>query len=239
MEVSWRRPRASKQGSEGDAVTFRRHQSALSYLIIVLPFQGDLSDAPLAFSAARCPRIVHAHPLAVHVPVDSDNDMPRRPRPTSRRPPQNAIISPVKAIPTPPVSRGKSASGPKLRRKPHPEEAEPDESSADSDSEGFGPSGAGASRSESEEDGLGEDALDADDGAEPDAPRVAQWVDDEELDEVSEEESESSEDEEAHKSRLVRHSQCVPALFVWTVLSFSKQASSRYPSVLCGRHKRL
>ncbi|KAI1797947.1 hypothetical protein LXA43DRAFT_982743 [Ganoderma leucocontextum] len=130
--------------------------------------------------------------------------MPRRSRPTSRRPPQNAIISPIKAKPAPPVSGGKSANSPKLQRKTYSEEPESEASSVDSASEEFfegDPSGAGTSRSESEEDGL-EDDLDAGDEPEPDAPRVAQWVDDEELDEVSEQESENSEEEEARKSRL-------------------------------------
>ncbi|PIL31894.1 hypothetical protein GSI_06598 [Ganoderma sinense ZZ0214-1] len=128
--------------------------------------------------------------------------MPRRPRPTSRRPPQNAIISPVKAKLAPPVSRGKSTSNPKLATKPLSEEAESEESSADLDldsEEGY-PSGAGRSRSGDEEDYLREDSLGAGhEEAEPDVPRAAQWVDDEGLSEVSRGESEISKDEEAQK----------------------------------------
>lgn len=169
--------------------------------------------------------------------------MPRRPRPVSRKPPQNAIISSVNAKPAPPLSRGKSSRRRKPRGKPHPAEAELDDSSANSgsDSEGFfeeGPFGAGPSRSGAEEDKLGEDSFEAGDGAEPDAPRAAQWVDDAKLDEVSEEESEGSEDEDEHKFRLV----CLSHVFQHfppRLCSFSKQVSSLCPSGLCERRKRL
>lgn len=198
---------------------------------------------PWTSSSSQRP-ILHPHYLAVHVPVGSDSDMPRRPRPVSRKPPQNAIISPVNAKPAPPVSRGIPGRQ-KPRGKPQPAEAESDESLADSDSnpdsEEFferGSSGAGPSSSGAEEDELGEDGLEAGDEAEPDAPRTAQWVDDAELDEVSEEESEGSEDEDAHKSRLV----CLSHVFQHfppRLCSFSKQVSSLCPWGLCKRRKRL
>lgn len=162
---------------------------------------------PVVYANQRTPLQV-----GVHVPLDSDRDMPRRPRPTSRKPPQNAIVSPIKAKSIQPVSRAKSASGPKPPGKPYSEEVELNESLADygsdstSHSEVFfagEPSGPRPSRSESEEDASGANVLDAGDGAEQDTPRAAQWVDEEELDQVSEEGSESSENEEAYKSHLV------------------------------------
>ena len=81
-----------------------------------------------------------------------------------------------------------------------------DHSDSDSSSSGFGDEnlsedevGSDGTVSDSGED---EDELRAD--AEPDAARVAQWVDDEELENVSEEEEGTDGGENADSSRLVR-----------------------------------
>ncbi|TBU63874.1 hypothetical protein BD310DRAFT_841291 [Dichomitus squalens] len=134
--------------------------------------------------------------------------MPRRPRPASRRTSQRAATSSVKAAHT--ATRAKPARGSRSKANHTQEESESDESAvAGSSSDGFfeeGASGLGTSGPEDEEDDLGggESYVGEFDDAEPDAPRVAQWVDDEELDEedVLEEASESSEDEEGTKSHL-------------------------------------
>lgn len=135
--------------------------------------------------------------------------MPRRPRPASRRPASNSVGSPEKAKAAQPASRAKSASSSRPKPTYHEEASGSEDSAiAGSESDEFfeeGASGSGSSGSEDDEDGLeGSNFQGGDyDDAEPDAPRVAQWVDDEELDAVSEEESESSEDEETQQSRLV------------------------------------
>ena len=82
-----------------------------------------------------------------------------------------------------------------------------DHSDSDSSSSGFGDENL--SEDEDGSDGavsdLGEDEDELRADAEPDAARVAQWVDEEELENISEEEEESTDGgENADSSRLVR-----------------------------------
>ncbi|RPD82484.1 DUF947-domain-containing protein [Lentinus tigrinus ALCF2SS1-7] len=122
--------------------------------------------------------------------------MPRRPRPATRRRPQQGE-SPEKFKPAASASRAKSAAT-ERRSQPQKENSEVDSSVSESGSEDSFEEDENLdedlSRSEAEE---GE--LDMDD--EPDTARVAQWVDEEELDDLSEEED-STGDESADKSRL-------------------------------------
>lgn len=108
--------------------------------------------------------------------------MPRRPRPVSRRPPPNSTAAPstTKKIVSQPAK-------PAAKRKLSPDSEESEEESEESE--------------DSKSSSLPEPADDAEDSEEEevdvDAPRIAQWVDEEDLNYVSEEdESESSEDEE-------------------------------------------
>lgn len=130
--------------------------------------------------------------------------MPRRPRPVSRRPPPNSTAAPSttkKTVSQPPR--------PAAKRKLSSDGEESDGESEESE--------------DSESSSLPEPADDVEDSEEGevdvDAPRIAQWVDEEELNNVSEEdESESSEDEEDDRGvgpsnlvsyRLYRLSNCV------------------------------
>ena len=128
--------------------------------------------------------------------------MPRRPRPTTRRPPQHGEHT-EKAKPAASSSRAKTVSTKgKGRIQSHQDHSESDSSSSGSGVEGFSEDedGSDGALSNSGED---EDELRAD--AEPDAARVAQWVDEEELENISEEEEESTDGgENADSTRLVR-----------------------------------
>ncbi|KAI0756921.1 hypothetical protein C8Q80DRAFT_65573 [Daedaleopsis nitida] len=127
--------------------------------------------------------------------------MPRRPRPASRRPPQYAG-SPVKAKPATKAAPVKTASATRTNRK-HPvsqENSESETTASHSDSEGSFEEGEGSSDAGSSGSEAGEDDLNAD--AEPDVARVAQWVDEDDLDVGSEEEEESSDEEEGDGARL-------------------------------------
>ena len=127
--------------------------------------------------------------------------MPRRPRPASRKPPQHAIS----------VTNGRTGSATAQAKTPRKPDSQVKLPQADSDSAASGSnsgsedffeddSDSDPSGSEAEEEAEEDDPY-AD--AEPDAARVAQWVDEEELDNVSDE-SESEGDEEADGARLVR-----------------------------------
>lgn len=127
--------------------------------------------------------------------------MPRRPRPIARRPPQHGEHT-ENAKPAASSSRAKTVSTKGEARI----QSHKDHSDSDSSSSGFGDEnlsedevGSDGTVSDSGED---EDELRAD--AEPDAARVAQWVDDEELENVSEEEEGTDGGENADSSRLVR-----------------------------------
>ncbi|KAI0335200.1 DUF947-domain-containing protein [Cubamyces sp. BRFM 1775] len=113
--------------------------------------------------------------------------MPRRPRPNARRPPQRAA---------PATSKSKSsiaaAHSGKVSRRQFEEDVSEEEQG--SGSESLSDHSQEDSDASSEPESGGEDFEEAD--AEPDAPRVAQWVDEEELDEVSDEESESQDSDE-------------------------------------------
>ncbi|KAJ8495620.1 hypothetical protein ONZ51_g1614 [Trametes cubensis] len=106
--------------------------------------------------------------------------MPRRPRPDARRPPQRAAAAAIKFKPA------AAAAPAKVSRMQFEEDVSEEEAS-----------GSGSPSDDSHEetdtssgsDSGAEDFDEAD--AEPDAPRVAQWVDEEELDELSVEDSES------------------------------------------------
>ncbi|OSD03137.1 DUF947-domain-containing protein [Trametes coccinea BRFM310] len=119
--------------------------------------------------------------------------MPRRPRPATRRVPSHIAAAASKSSVTAASAHGKSVS-----RKPSRKHFEEEEVS-DSESSGSGsqhsessPEESDASQSGSENSAEEFEEMDA----EPDAPRVAQWVDEEELDALSDEASNSESDEE-------------------------------------------
>ncbi|KAI0724625.1 hypothetical protein C8T65DRAFT_704438 [Cerioporus squamosus] len=130
--------------------------------------------------------------------------MPRRPRPASRLILKHGESS-MKPKPAAGSSHAKTATT-KGRVQLQEDDIESNASV----------SGSGGSKGSSEKHGMdgdssgsevGEDELDAD--AEPDAPRVAQWVDEEELDNLSDEE-ESTTEEDVDNSRLEADLQSLP-----------------------------
>ncbi|RDX55784.1 DUF947-domain-containing protein [Lentinus brumalis] len=129
--------------------------------------------------------------------------MPRRPRPASRLLRQRGEPS---NKPKPAVGASHAKTATVKRRAQHQE----DDTASDAT-----PSASGSGEISEDEDmngeppgsEVGEDELDAD--AEPDAARVAQWVDEEELDNLSGEE-ESTEDEDVDNSRLELDLQSLP-----------------------------
>ncbi|KAH9898328.1 hypothetical protein C8Q73DRAFT_395303 [Cubamyces lactineus] len=108
--------------------------------------------------------------------------MPRRPRPDARKPPQRVAAAAGKFKPA-------AAPSAKASRRQIDQVSEAEASGSESSSNGSQGQLEAISDSES-----GEDFDDAD--AEPDAPRVAQWVDEEELDELTDEDSESEDSDE-------------------------------------------
>lgn len=129
--------------------------------------------------------------------------MPRRPRPATRRPPQHATATaPVKGKVAPPLPAVKTASRLKRKAQVQDDDSEAEGSSTHLDSEDLleERSDSGASGSEEEEENSYADA-------EPDVARAAQWVDEEELDTMSEESE--GEDDDDNNARLVC---CAPAL---------------------------
>ncbi|KAI9069293.1 DUF947-domain-containing protein [Trametes sanguinea] len=118
--------------------------------------------------------------------------MPRRPRPAARKVPSHIADAASKSTVSASSAHGKSVS-----RKPSRKHFEAEEDS-ESEGSGFGSQDVGSSQEESEGSQSGSDGGgDYEDmDAEPDAPRVAQWVDEEELDALSDEASESESEEE-------------------------------------------
>ncbi|KAI0651924.1 hypothetical protein C8Q79DRAFT_922543 [Trametes meyenii] len=128
--------------------------------------------------------------------------MPRRSRPANRRPskhPSSSSFASTSVVPTKPKPGGPSRSHMKEEpqsKSSHPHSGVEDSSQADSQDS--------ATSSEDE----GED-LDID--AEPDAPRVAQWLDEEDLDEApSEEDSEDQSSEEDDHDHLQADLKALP-----------------------------
>ncbi|KAI0361536.1 DUF947-domain-containing protein [Trametes cingulata] len=132
--------------------------------------------------------------------------MPRRSRPASRKPPQH----PMSILPQEKSVRVATNARPGSSRKRADQE-----DLSDSETSGSHSGTEDYSGEASEDSGSGSDSEQGDfeADAEPDAPRVAQWMDEEDLDEASngDSESESSEDEEeADDDRLEADLKALP-----------------------------
>ena len=143
--------------------------------------------------------------------------MPRRPRPASRRPPQHELPPQQNA------SKPRAPGSEKTGRRP---EIQVQELNSDE-----GSSGSGDDESFDQESGIEsrsdlEDEFDDIDDAEPDAPRVAQWVDEEELDGISAEDSEEDvtgdELDEVDGTRLVCF-ECRSFTLIHASITFSRR----------------
>lgn len=122
--------------------------------------------------------------------------MPRRPRPASRKLPPSAPAQKLKSalVSSRPTPGSVKTSGRRL-----------EEGASESESSGSQSGLEEEESSEKKDSGGEQEEFDAD--AEPDVPRVAQWVDEEDLEDISDEEFESSSgesEEEVDGDRLVR-----------------------------------
>ncbi|KAI0778257.1 hypothetical protein BD413DRAFT_507953 [Trametes elegans] len=131
--------------------------------------------------------------------------MPRRARPATRKPPQRAASSATQRQAALVHSATKSRSTRKPAEPTSGSESEFEHQSPSEDSEEDPADSGSGSGSDDEQNDYEIDA-------EPDAPRVAQWMDEEELEEISDEESESagSEDDEADNKRLEADLKALP-----------------------------
>ena len=127
--------------------------------------------------------------------------MPRRPRPSSRKAPQRAAPTQQAVSSSSQVTGVDKIASRTTRQQPQAQESPSHSEASSSVSEGDALSGDESSDAYSSD----LDDEDADAGAEPHVPRVAQWVDEEELEAISGEGSslEDSEEDIDDGARLV------------------------------------